>query len=318
VRAGASGLSLLSDPLDVQVLHALGEGSRSLIDLRDAVGSPAQTTMRTRLKKLTQVGAVDRRGPDDLPASGDYALTRTGRELLDVAKVVQAWLGEAPANPQPLGSVAAKRSLKALTEAWSTYIVRALAARPLTLTELSKLISALNYPSLERRLTAMRFAGLVEASPSSRSGTRCASTTWLKRAVGPLIAAARWEQRHTPLTARPLGRLDIEATFLLAIPLLHLPPDLSGTCRLAVEIRSAGGEHDMAGVVVRVEDGQVVSCISRLRGEVDASVSGSAPSWLDAVIDQEPGRLELGGDTQLADGLLDRLHGALFSSRAGV
>lgn len=312
MRAGASGLSLLSDPLDVQVLHALEDGSRSPIALRSAVGSPAQTTIRTRLKKLTQVGAFDRRG------SGDYELTRTGRDLLDVAEVVDAWLGEAPTDPQSLGSMAAKRSLKALTEAWSSYIVRAVAARPLTLTELSKLISTLNYPSLERRLAAMRFAGLVEACPSSRTGTRCTSTTWLKRAVAPLIAAARWEQRHIPLTARPLGRLDIEATFLLAIPLIQLPPDLTGTCRLAVEIRNTSGEHDPAGVVVGVADGQVVSCVSRLRGEVDAWVSGSAASWLDAVIDQEPGRLELGGDTQLATGLLDRLHGVLFSSRAGV
>ena len=47
-------------------------------------------------------------------------------------------------------------------------MMRALAARPLSLTELDSLISDLSYPALERRLSSMRIAGLVEAQPSQR------------------------------------------------------------------------------------------------------------------------------------------------------
>lgn len=317
-RAGAYGLSLLSAPLNIHVLQALDEEARSLIELRRVVGSPPQTTMRGHLKTLTEIGVLERRRQRDFPSPVDYELTRAGRDLVGVAGVLHSWLGGAPDGPQPPGSIGARGSIKALAEAWSTCIVRAIAARPLTLTELSKLISVLNYPSLERRLAAMRLAGLVEAAPGPARGTPYVATSWLRRAVAPLIAAARWEQRHIPLVAQPLTRLDIEAMFLLAIPSLQLPVELSGSCRLAVEIRNGSGSSDLAGVIATFEEGRVASCVSRLRGDAAAWVSGSSASWLDALIEQEPGRLEIGGDATLADAILDRLHGVLFVARARV
>jgi hypothetical protein len=45
-RAGAVALSLLSAPLNVHLLQALEDGSLPLIDLRRAVGSPPQRSMR--------------------------------------------------------------------------------------------------------------------------------------------------------------------------------------------------------------------------------------------------------------------------------
>jgi DNA-binding HxlR family transcriptional regulator len=314
-RAGAAALYLLSTPLNVHVVHALADDPRSLIELRRVVGSPAQTTMRSHLKTLTEIGVLERNQRRAFPGSVTYELTRAGRELLAVEEVLRSWLGGAPDGPREVGSIAARGSIKALAEGWSTCIVRAVAARPLTLTELSKLISALNYPSLERRLAALRLAGLVEPVPGSNRGTPYTVSTWLRRAVAPLVAAARWEQSHVPLLARPLTGLDIEAIFLLVIPLLQLPAELSGSCRLAVEIRG-GGETNLAGVVVAIEKGRVVSCVSRLRGEAAAWVCGSASSWLDALIDHGPGRLEVGGDATLADAILDRLHGVLLCARA--
>ena len=58
----------------------------------------------------------------------------------------------APEGPLALGSSTAKSAIKALVEGWGTNMIRALAARPLSLTELNGLISGLSYPSLERRL----------------------------------------------------------------------------------------------------------------------------------------------------------------------
>lgn len=320
MRAGAYGLSLLSNQLDVQVLRTLGQSSLPFVELCREVGVPPQTTMRTRLKTMTELGILERRQANQPLRSVAFELTRSGRDLLDVAEVVEAWLALAPGDPQSLGSAAAKRSLKALSEAWSACIVRAVAARPLSLTELSKLISALNYPSLERRLAALRFAGLVEPRPGSTKGTPHAATSWLKRAVAPLVAAARWEQRHIPLIAAPLTRIDIETTFLLAAPLLRLAPELKGTCRLAVEVGRGGDEggRNLAGVLVGVDEGRVVRCASQLRGEAGAWASGSASAWLDAALDREPGRLETGGDVRLAAGLLDGLNVILAGAKTTV
>lgn len=314
-RAGGLALSLLSDPLNVHVLRVLERESKPLIELRRTVGSPPQTTMRGHLKVLTTIGALVRLRQNQFPGSVDYELGAPGRELLGVADALQSWLGESPEGPIALGSTAAKSSTKALVEGWSSTIVRALAARPLSLTELNRLISGLNYPSIERRLASMRTAGLIEARSSEARGTPYAATDWLRRAIAPISAACLWERRHIPALATAVGRIDVEAGFLLSIPVLRLPDDLSGACRLAVEFRNGKVESRLAGVLVEVRDGRVVSCLARLQGHADAWASGSADAWFSAVNEGDTGRLEIGGDWHLVTALLDALHDSLFGAR---
>lgn len=311
-RAGTQVLRLLSTPLNVHVLQALAEGPRSLIDLRREVGSPPQTTMRGHLRTLAETGVVVRRRQSDFPGSLDFELTLVGQELWMVAQVLEGWLRTAPEGPLPLGSSAAKSAIKALVEGWGTSMVRALAARPLSLTELDGLINDLSYPSLERRLGAMRLAGQIVPTPSQGRGTPYAVTDWLRRAIGPLGAAARWERAHAAERTAPIRRLDAKAAFLLAVPLLNLSREVSGACRLVVEVDSTNGERQ-AGVLVEVREGRIASCVADVRGHADAWASGSVAAWLQAVIeDSAPARLKLGGDCQLARALLDGLHGALF------
>jgi DNA-binding HxlR family transcriptional regulator len=313
-RAGAQALRLLSTPLNVHVLQALAEGPRSLIDLRREAGSPPQTTMRGHLRTLTETGILVRRRRNDFPGSLDFELTAVGRELWTVGRVLDGWLRAAPEGPLPLGSNAAKSAVKALIEGWATSMVRALAARPLSLTELNGLISGLSYPSLERRLGAMRLAGQIRRTPVRGRGTPYAVTDWLRRAIAPLGAAARWERLHAAAETEPIKRLDAEAAFLLAIPLLELPEEASGACRLAVEVGPTQGEQ-LAGVVVEVHEGRLVSCVANVQGQADAWASGSAQGWLRAVIEQDTERLEVGGNCQLAQALVEGLHGALFTMR---
>jgi DNA-binding HxlR family transcriptional regulator len=311
VRAGAHALSLLSVPLNVHVLKALSDEPRGLVDLRRAIGSPPQTTIRGHLRALADAGIVERRRESVFPGPVDYELVKPGRELLAVAAMLQGWLLSAPDGPIQLGSVAAKSSTKALVEGWSSAVVRALAAKPLTLTELSQLINGLTYPSLERRLGAMRMAGLIECCPGAGRGTPYAVTEWLRRGVAPLAAAARWERRHLPAETAPIRRIDIEAAFLLVLPLVNLADGHSGVCRLAVDT-SNGAEHQQAGVIVRVEEGRVASCVTRLDTHADASVLGSAAAWITAVLERDGNHLELGGRHELGQALGDGLHRALF------
>jgi DNA-binding HxlR family transcriptional regulator len=316
VRAGAHALSLLSAPLNVQVLQALEEEPKSLIDLRRAAGSPPQTTMRAHLRALGGIGVLERRRRAGFPASIDHELTASGRELLAVADVLRSWLRAVPdGGPLELGSTGAKSAIKALVEGWSSTIVRALAARPLSLTELDKLIAGVNYPSLERRLGAMRLAGQIEACPGPSRGTPYAVTKWMRHAIVPLIAAARWERRNAAASSTPIGRIDIEAAFLLTVPRMRLPADVAGACRLAIEVRGSNGDSGLAGVMVQVEQGRVVSCVSRLQGEADAWALGTAQAWIQAVIEDETDAIETGGDCELATALLDALYGASFRVR---
>lgn len=316
-RSGAQTLVLLAAPLNVAILRALEDGPTRQAQLRREASLPAQTTLRAQLKRLEEIGAIEKHRRDRFPGVLEYELTAAGRDLLFVAGALRRWLDQAPEGPLLLGARAAKVPIKALAEGWSTTMLRALAAGPLSLTELDGVITSLSYPSLERRLGAMRLTGHVEAQRENGRGTPYAVTAWLRQGVAPIAAAARWERRHLPQATAPLGRLDVETIFLLAVSPLRLAADLSGSCRLAAEVPN-GKRRRLAGVMVKVRDGAITSCATALRGSPDAWTLGSATAWLDALIDHDVDRLELGGDRRLARALLDGLHQALFTTQPAI
>lgn len=306
LRAGGDALILLAAPLNVEILRQLEQGPRSLQDLRSELGLPPQSTMRLYLRGLSEVGVVERRSRSEFPTSVDYEITQAGRALLRVGDALHTWLQSAPAGPKDLGTTAAKSSIKALVEGWSSHIVRILAARPLSLTELDNLIPRISYPSLERRLAAMRECDLVKVQRGAGRLRPYEVTDWLRRAVTPLTTAIAWERRYAPDVTAGVGRLDVEAAFLLSIPLLDLPDEISGKCRLAVEVHD-GASPVFAGVVVCVEEGEVTSCVASLEGEAEAWASGKPLSWLRQMNLASDGELELGGDRTFARAVLEAL-----------
>jgi DNA-binding HxlR family transcriptional regulator len=311
MRAGGGALSVLSSSLNVHVLKALeDEEHLPLTELSQAVGLPPASTMRAYLKSLVEIGAIERHSEGGFASSVSYALAPAGKKLLAVGEVLQHWLGDAPGGPISLGSTAAKSAVKTLVEGWDANIVRALASRPLALTELHRLIPQISYPTLERRLAAMRLVGLVEGQrDGSCRGTPYRATRWLREAVAPLAAAIAWERGHAP-DPPPLGRLDIEAGFLLAIPLAEFPARVSGICRLAIET-GAGSTLRYAGVKLTLDEGMAASCVTRLEGEADAWVVGTPRDWFRFVNGSEDAPIEFGGDSWLGRTAVEALTEAL-------
>jgi DNA-binding HxlR family transcriptional regulator len=310
-RSGAQTLALLATTLNVPILRAIGEGTQRQLALRHAVGMPAQTTLRARLRRLERIGAIEKQRHDHFPGALEYELTAAGRDLLVVADAVERWLEQAPGGPLYLGGTAAKAAVTALADGWSTTILRALATAPLSLTELDRIIPSLSYPSLERRLAALRLAGQVEAQVVRGRGTPYSVTQWTREGVGPLTAAAHWERRNAQRETVPIGRIDAEATFLLIAPLLRMSGRASGSCRLAMELQGSDGPR-LAGVVIEVEKGRLASCTSRLQGAPDAWAHGPPTAWLEALIRPDADQVEHNGDKRLTRALLGSMHEALF------
>jgi DNA-binding HxlR family transcriptional regulator len=199
---------------------------------------------------------------------------------------------------------------------WGSTMLRALAARPLSLTELSSVIAELSYPSLERRLSAMRAARQVEARPNGGRGAKpYAVTDWTRQAVAPLVAAGRCECAYLAEVTEPLTRIDIEAAFLLSVPLVDLQVNRSGSCLLAVDTGTTQGGKPasrVAGVHVEVREGAVVSCVSRLQQQPSTWALGTVEGWVDAILNGSQGQLRLGGkDPELARSTIAGLHAAL-------
>jgi DNA-binding HxlR family transcriptional regulator len=311
VRPGSFALSLLAVPLNVHLLEALEQEPRSLKDLRRVAGTPPPTTMRKQLRLLTDLEALTCRRQQEFPGAAEYELGPAGGGLIEITRLLQDWLASCPEGPLVLGSPAAKGALKALIQGWNSKIIRALAARPLSLTDLNRLISSLNYPSLERRFSALRVCGLVEPRSCEGRATAYEPSRWLQRAGGPLMAAAQWERQHAPGEVEG-ERFDFEAAFLLATRSGSFSTEATGRCRLGVELRNGSGELALAGVQLQVVEGEIRSCVARPEGETDASASGSSTAWVQALMSGSPDDLYLSGDRHLATEVVEGLHRELF------
>jgi DNA-binding HxlR family transcriptional regulator len=306
-RAGGRALTTLATPLNFQVLRALTERPMRLAELRKATGLPAQTTLRGHLASLSDLGVLARRPTERMPYAVEHELTPMGHELLDVAGRLDDWLGRSPDGPISLESGAAKGAIRALVDGWGSTMMRVLAANPLSLTELDSQISELSYPALERRLSSMRIAGLVEPLQTRGSGTPYTVTDWARLGIAPLAAAGHCELVHLGPDSALLSEVDIEAAFLLAAPLVGLPEQVAGACQLEVE-PSPGVLPRSTGVQVRIERGRVVSCVSRLEPRPAAYAAGSAVRWFNAVNRGEVGELRFGGTRGIAEEVVRGLH----------
>jgi hypothetical protein len=164
----------------------------------------------------------------------------------------------------------------------------------------------------------MRAARQLESRPHGDRGAKPYGVTeWTRQAVAPIAAAGRCECKHLARSADPFTRLDIEAAFLLAVPLVDLDVTRSGSCLLAVDtgpgVSGQPRADRLAGVQVEVEQGMIATCSSRLERDPSTWALGSTSAWVDAVLAGRTDRLRVGGDQiKLVNELIERLHFALM------
>jgi DNA-binding HxlR family transcriptional regulator len=240
----------------------------------------------------------------------EYRVTSGGREALFVGFVVERWLQNAPQGPLPFESREAERAVVALAEGWSSATMHALAREPLAFAELHGQVEGLGRRALKRQLAAMQRAGQVEGV-NGGGEVIYAATDWLRAGIAPLIASARLERRDPKEGMAPIDVLDVEAGLRCSLSLVELPRELSGACRLGINLEDDESGR-LTGVTAEIEQGRVVSARTGLGGEADAWATGSIGDWLDTVIEPDAKRVRTGGDKWLASAILDALHRSLF------
>ncbi len=313
-RAGALTLLYLVSPMERGILLKLLAEAATGVELLDEAELPDPDDP-VALEIIADPYLVEPTDPDadpDAPIEWDTSLRASpaGHGLLFVGFVLERWLNNCPEGPLELGPEAGP-PLSALLSGWSSTVMHAIAREPLTVAEATEIVGTLSYDIVEFQIEEMEGAGLLDALPASGGEIRYTATDWLREGIAPLAAAARLEHRFPPGDTAPIAALDVEAGFLLTLRLLELPPRLSGTCSLAVEL-----DEDVipnpAGVTALVEKGSVVSCEPRLDEGADAWASAPAGDWLDTLIEADVKRVSSGGEQQLAGQLLYELHQTLF------
>ncbi len=253
--------------------------------------------------------------PVEVEPGRAFRVSSGGREALFIASIVERWLGNAPHGPVTFDGPEAERTVTALAESWSATVVHMLAREPMTLPELDAAIEGLGPRAVKRHLKAMQRTGQVEALAESGEPIY-ALNDWARAGIAPLIASARLERRNPMEGMAPIDALDVDAGFRLSLPLLTLPRELSGMCRLGLNLdeteRSA-----MTGVTARIEEGRVVACHDGLAIKANSWAAATAADWLDTVVEPDAKRVRTGGDRWLSGAVLDALHKTLFGAQAG-
>jgi DNA-binding HxlR family transcriptional regulator len=240
-----------------------------------------------------------------------YKVSSGGREMLFVSFGIERWLSSAPAEPIEFEGKPAEKAVTALAEGWSATVIHMLAREPLSLGQLHKAVDGLSRRGVKRHLTAMIAAGQAATRTRGDGETIYAVTDWLRMGLAPLVVSARLERRKPMEGMSPIDALDVEAAFMLTMPMLELPREISGTCRFGVNLED-DESGALAGVTVRVDEGRVVSCTAGMDDDADAWGMATAGDWLNTVIEPDAKQVRTGGDRWLARALLDALHSKLF------
>lgn len=232
-------------------------------------------------------------------------------ETAFVAEQLGRWLAECPYDPLSPGPEA-EGALAALLDGWCSTVVHALAARPLSVAEVAAAEGTPDEGTAAEQIAAMESVGLLSSAPGGDGELRFEATAWLRHAIAPLAAAARLELQLPQGETAPIVPLDVEAAFLLTLPLVALPEELYGTCRLTVPV--PGSPPRLAGVVVRVEDGEFAAISTDLSYDSNNFASAGPRAWIDTLIDPSVAAVDFSGDPQFTLGLLGGLHEALFGT----
>jgi DNA-binding HxlR family transcriptional regulator len=311
LQAGGRALLLLADPVNVSILRQLSAGTLENTDIFDRIGFVSRSTYFERMRGLEELSLVARARREDVPPVAQCRLTDRGKQLLPVAARLDAWLADAPAGPLKLGEAYATATVKALAVAWGSTLLRWLAERPRTLTELEQLVHIFGYRKLERIVRDLVQAGLVERVAINDRLSPYGATEWARWAAGVLAAAMRWERHEVPMRSASVTSIEAEGVLLLGLPLIELSIKASGSCALLVDADTPK-EESLGGAVVRLLDGRpvwwkAVGELESIELKPDCLVRGPTLAWLGTHTRASHARLRAGGNTDLAENVIAAL-----------
>jgi DNA-binding HxlR family transcriptional regulator len=264
-------LALLVDTWCVPILHALRLGPKRPSDLENQlVGAPHSTLMRT-LGRLHARGLASRERYRAVPPRTEYALTTSGRLLLDVASAAEHWEGLWADNPQH-----GAKALKLIGDEPTRRVLLYLASGASSAAEVEHALPISRSP-LRSRLSELVYAGILvrngDEGPVTYELSECARDLMLVS-----LAAARWTWARDSPGHPPPGH-DIARVLLMFAPRTQLPTELDGVCRLDID------PNKPESVVHLAANGRRLAALpSSTSGSPAASCRATPHAWCDGLL----------------------------------
>ena len=197
------------------------------------------------------------------------------------------------------------RALDLVGDKWTLLIVRDLTAGPRRFVELQRVLPGISTEQLRSRLNRMVADGMLTRKRYREVPPRVDyELTDRARALIPILGElARWGYAWAWGPPRTAESVDVGAIFRLAPGLIRAAE--SGTVELVVTDGKQEGEA--AAYSLTLTRGQ--TSVEELSAErADAKISGDTDAWVRALSpDRDRGGLEISGDSQLAQLVLDGL-----------
>lgn len=294
-------LLMLSDPLNASILRLLARGALPITKLQEHLGPTSRTTRFSRLRELEELGVIVREKEGGSPPLTHCMLSAAGRDLLVVVRLLRRWLRENPSRSPGKGDLFGVVETKALAIGWNSTVLRWLAERPCSLTELdAQSPPGVSYHELRKAREALSHTGLIAAVASEDRGQPYELTDWTRRAAPALAAAVRWERSFLSKDDPEPASTDVETLLRLFSPsLAPIGPALD-------EDSSPLPDNSEAFSVIVGNHGDGVGAGKRSGSQV-GEISGTLTSWLDALVDGRSTGLQMRGGIRLTTELLDRL-----------
>jgi len=181
-------------------------------------------------------------------------------------------------------------------------ILRALSERGLTCTELERRLPGRTRSTLERRLGALRHAGLIHSRHmADQREVHHELTVHARKAGTVIVTVARWHWRWTPEQIPALAA-DVPGLICLIAPLVRMPVDMEGTCLLHVEHQPAAPAQ--AHVHLSVAEGRVTPLPLGSTRPPCARMHAEDAAWVEALCSGDPKGITVEGARALGHAVL--------------
>jgi DNA-binding HxlR family transcriptional regulator len=286
--------------------------------LTEKVPIYAPRTVYRHARKLAELGLVDREEIAGVPSTVIHSLSPAGRDLYQLIESYATTSAPWVTSPGTGDGIWTLCGL--LGEMWTHGWVEELGNGGRSATDLAEATPTMTFHQASRRThQLLSWSLLYETAASRGQRKRYQLSDQTRQGMSLIAGLGRWRQQHVDGQAEAGLTVQEVATMLRAsLPLLALPDHQEGSFKLGI-VGTTGldGERGSATLTAHVGFDAKVRCVKEKPSE-DAWALGAVETWLAALLDGDRGRLRVGGDLDLVDDCLKRLHEVLWAPPATV
>jgi DNA-binding HxlR family transcriptional regulator len=310
-------LKLLGNGANGPILMALSPRSLRTKKLTEKVPTYAPRTVYRHARKLAELGLIDREEVAGVPSTVIHTLSPAGRDLCHLvdsyAEASLPWVN-GPGTGDGLWTVCGL-----LGEMWAYGWIDELSQGGRSTTDLAEATSNMTFHQVSRRTHQLLSWSLLYESTGRGHRKRYQLSDQSRHSGALKTALGHWRRQHVEGEADGGLTVGEMATVLRAsLPLLQLPEHQERSIKLGiVGTTGSDGQRGSATVTAHVSAAGSVRCVKERTSE-DAWGIGTVGTWFECLLEGDCGQMRTGGDGDLVEDCLKRLHEMLWAAPADV